>query len=228
MMSRQQQRLFYIVIILLFLHLTAIRDLKRVSKIGSPPFSSRRISHYTDEQVSKRVKFGLQRVPGTRNFDRVGFELFALESNLVLSSETIQAGGFASGLISGAATRIAKELFLHPLDTIRARQQTNPLINSSLNENILSIWSVPVSRLYDGILPALLSGVPSGAIFFAVKDSTSSVLRAFGISGYSSTIVAVLAANIPYWLIRAPAEVRYTFSFLIKLFFSFFFLLFFF
>lgn len=157
-----------------------IRDLKRVCK----------------------VKFGLQRVSGARVNK---FQLFALDSNLILSSETIQAGGFVSGLISGASTRIAKELFLHPLDTIRARQQTKPLINTNLNES--SLWSVPVSRLYDGIFPALLSGVPSGAIFFAVKDSTSSVLRSFGITRDISTIASVCVANIPYWLIRAPAEV---------------------
>jgi len=106
-----------------------------------------------------------------------------------------EISAFVGGLVSGSATRISKELLLHPLDTLRARLQAK-----STDKNRL------FSDLYSGLVPALLSSIPAGAIFFAVKDSSRKYLRLAGYDSRVSTLVAVALANIPYWVLRCPAE----------------------
>ena len=113
------------------------------------------------------------------------------------------ASVFTSGLVSGAVSRVCKELLLHPLDTIKARLQTLPSSGSvtSLNDNTL------FSNLYSGIVPALVSSVPAGSIFFAVKDYTRRIARqSLDMDAQSATVLAVAVANIPYWWIRCPSE----------------------
>lgn len=128
-----------------------------------------------NEQLSSRLVGGIEKSPLT-------------------SKDGSSSSTFVNGLISGAATRVTKEVLLHPLDTIRVRLQSP---NSS----------VPLfSNLYDGVGPALLSGVPAGAIFFAVKDYSKKELRMTGLGKRASTCAAVALANIPYWLVRCPAE----------------------
>ena len=113
---------------------------------------------------------------------------------------TTLEGSFLGGLISGASTRITKELVLHPIDTIKARKQAQAMpgyiMNNSsseegsssssfiLNEiSSIKVWGTPITQLYNGIFPALLGGVPAGAIFFAVKDTVSKELRSsYGIN----------------------------------------------
>jgi solute carrier family 25 S-adenosylmethionine transporter 26 len=63
---------------------------------------------------------------------------------------------------------------------------------------------------FNGLTLSLLSNIPGGAIFFAVKDATKSSLRnsAFSASPkWVTTSLAVAAALIPYWLVRNPSEV---------------------
>lgn len=60
---------------------------------------------------------------------------------------------------------------------------------------------------YRGISAPLLSNIPAGAVFFAVKDSAKSVLKEQGMPKWMSTSLAVLAAQGPYWAIRNPSEV---------------------
>lgn len=45
-------------------------------------------------------------------------------------------GVFAKGLASGSVTRAAKEIVLHPIDTVKSRIQTSA-VNSTSNEEIL-------------------------------------------------------------------------------------------
>jgi hypothetical protein len=83
-------------------------------------------------------------------------------AELVASSSAVGAEGpggsrlqdFISGLAGGAASRAAKELFLHPIDTVKTRLQyaragTRP---ADLFKD-----------LYSGVWPALLVGTPAGA-----------------------------------------------------------------
>jgi len=111
-------------------------------------------------------------------------------------------GGFVSGLVSGAVSRASKEVLLHPIDTIRARLQTQKNIsfaNASLYED-----------LYAGLVPALVGGVPAGALFFGIKDFSKQRLRQLGLSKQQATILAVFFTNFPYWLVRTPSELLKT------------------
>lgn len=124
----------------------------------------------------------------------------------VISSSVVVAvkdeESIVNGLISGAATRVSKELLLHPIDTVRARLQRAPNYveqNDGLFDN-----------LYDGLLPALIGGVPAGALFFGIKDYSKKKLRRMGLGKQESTVLSVMAANVPYWLIRTPSEVLKT------------------
>jgi solute carrier family 25 S-adenosylmethionine transporter 26 len=112
----------------------------------------------------------------------------------ISTSNSNEADEFWNGLVSGAVSRTAKELLLHPLDTVRARQQVNN------NTNIFN-------DLYSGITPALIGGIPAGAAFFAFKDYSKSKLRKLGLSKEEATLLSVAIANIPYWIIRTPSEV---------------------
>lgn len=110
-----------------------------------------------------------------------------------------------NGLISGASTRVAKELVLHPIDTVRARLQRPP--NS---EEVLANQEGLFDNLYDGLIPALVGGVPAGALFFGVKDFTKKKLRNMGLGKQESTVLSVMVTNIPYWVVRTPSEVLKT------------------
>ena len=108
-----------------------------------------------------------------------------------------------NGLISGAATRVSKELLLHPLDTVRARQQiatTTPEFTRDIN-NQKGLYE----GLYDGIQPALLGGVPAGALFFGIKDLSKRKLKKLGLNKEQVTIASVALANVAYWVVRNPA-----------------------
>lgn len=62
-------------------------------------------------------------------------------------------------------------------------------------------------------MPSLLGGVPAGALFFGVKDFTKSFLRDNYLDVLDKravTIIAVICANFPYWIIRNPSEVLKT------------------
>ena len=126
-------------------------------------------------------------------------------SNLLSKSETIiKSDGFLSGLVSGAVSRTSKELLLHPIDTIKARQQINN--KNVTNINNLTIFE-NIQDLYSGISPALIGGIPAGSIFFAVKDySKLKLQQKYQLSKEYSTILSVILANIPYWIIRTPWE----------------------
>jgi solute carrier family 25 (mitochondrial S-adenosylmethionine transporter), member 26 len=63
-------------------------------------------------------------------------------------------------------------------------------------------------RLYDGILPALIGSIPAGSVFFGVKDAVKTSLKSSGlVSKEVATILSVMVANIPYWLLKNPTEV---------------------
>jgi solute carrier family 25 S-adenosylmethionine transporter 26 len=108
---------------------------------------------------------------------------------------------FARGLLSGAATRAAKEALLHPLDTLKTREQLPALLSNG---------SAALAKLYSGVVPAVIGGIPAGAVFFGVKDLCKEQLRAAGVNRDVATLVGVCAANLPYWLIRTPAELLKT------------------
>lgn len=122
-----------------------------------------------------------------------------LLANTVKNSETFSE--IISGFVSGAALSTTKTLVKYPLDTATVRLQM-PSTLYSISEP-LELFS----GSFRGIYAPLLSNIPGGAIFFAIKDATKSVMRANGLPKWAATCVAVGVANFPYWLIRNPSEV---------------------
>ena len=55
--------------------------------------------------------------------------------------------------------------------------------------------------MYDGLVPALIGGIPAGAVFFGVKDYSKRALKRSGIGKAEATVLSVAAANIPYWYV---------------------------
>jgi solute carrier family 25 S-adenosylmethionine transporter 26 len=113
---------------------------------------------------------------------------------------------FVASAACGAAQRLAKEVLLHPIDTVRCRLELQGASRSLLAPGLFD-------DLYAGVLPTALVGVPSGALFFAAKDSAKVWLKPAMGKFYSkelSTVLAVLLAQFPYWLARTPAELLKT------------------
>ena len=137
-----------------------------------------------------------------------------LQSSIVPVIETMVVANdeesILNSFVSGAATRVSKELILHPIDTVRARLQkapdpTNPSASvSGIKQEGL------FDNLYDGLLPALVGGVPAGALFFGVKDYSKKKLRKMGLGKQESTVLSVMLTNVPYWVVRTPSEVLKT------------------
>lgn len=88
------------------------------------------------------------------------------------------------------------EALLHPLDTLRTRLQLSPPPSPPLL----------YAGLYRGLGVALVGGVPAGAAFFAAKDFARELLLQHGSDPRAATLLAVCFANLPYWIIRCPAE----------------------
>lgn len=143
--------------------------------------------------------------------------------DVAIKSSSISApftGGseFLRGLVSGAVSRVSKEILLHPFDTVRARQQFKTTsANNRETTKIDAKSGTPglFSNLYAGLVPALVGGIPAGSVFFGVKDYVKAVLKSAGnnpvpylgpLSREEITVISVAAANVFYWLIRSPAE----------------------
>lgn len=123
-----------------------------------------------------------------------------------LSAQTASADPTAiqesiSGFISGTAVSAVKTIVKYPLDTATVRLQM-PSTEYTL-QNLPKLFE----GSFDGISGPLLSNIPAGAIFFAVKDAIKSSMKGAGLPIWASTSIAVAAALPPYWLIRNPSEV---------------------
>ena len=106
-----------------------------------------------------------------------------------------------SGFISGVTVTTVKTLVKYPLDTATVRLQ--------MPNTPYSIYNIAqlFEGSYRGISLPLLTNIPGGALFFAIKDATKSILKENGVSRFTATCLAVGVANFPYWLIRNPSEV---------------------
>lgn len=125
---------------------------------------------------------------------------------LAASSETPTITAFQesiSGFVSGSAVSAVKTLVKYPLDTATVRLQ--------MPNTQFTITNLPelFAGSFDGIAAPLLSNVPGGAVFFAIKDATKSALKesGLGLPKWALTSLAVGAALPPYWFIRNPSEV---------------------
>jgi len=109
-----------------------------------------------------------------------------------------------SGFVAGGALTLAKTVIKYPLDTATVRLQMPGSVYSMARPNQLFEDS------FRGISTPLLSNIPAGAVFFAVKDATKQALKQYT-SGtmpkWLSTSLAVAVAQGPYWMVRNPSEV---------------------
>ena len=115
------------------------------------------------------------------------------------SRETLEES--ISGFLSGGALSATKTVVKYPLDTATVRLQM-PGTAYSLSD-LPSLFD----ESFRGISAPLLSNIPAGAVFFAVKDAVKSALKGQGIPMWLTTSLAVAAAQAPYWAIRNPSEV---------------------
>ena len=106
-----------------------------------------------------------------------------------------------SGFVAGAALVGTKTIVKFPLDTATVRVQM-PNSNYSIRDP-----SGLFNGCYNGVFLSLLSNIPAGGVFFAVKDSVKTSLKNSGSPGWLATSLAVAAAQIPYWIVRNPSEV---------------------
>lgn len=108
-----------------------------------------------------------------------------------------------SGFVSGSLVSTTKTLVKYPLDTATVRLQ--------MPNTQYAIKNIPAlfSGSFDGITAPLVSNIPAGAVFFAVKDATKSLLKNSGLElpKWALTTLAVGAAQPLYWLLRNPSEV---------------------
>lgn len=124
---------------------------------------------------------------------------------LEIASEANSVQESISGFVAGGALAAAKTLVKYPLDTVTVRLQM-PASEYSIAE---------LGRLfggsYNGVTLSLISNIPGGAVFFAVKDAAKASLKTAAWTGGSptwlTTTMAVGAALIPYWVVRNPSEV---------------------
>jgi solute carrier family 25 (mitochondrial S-adenosylmethionine transporter), member 26 len=107
-----------------------------------------------------------------------------------------------SGFAAGAALTLTKTVVKYPLDTATVRLQ--------MPNTAYSIRNLPAlfADAYVGITVPLVSNVPAGAVFFAVKDAVKTTLTdSTQCNSLTKTLVSVAVAQIPYWLLRNPTEV---------------------
>jgi hypothetical protein len=120
----------------------------------------------------------------------------ATRAAVAVSSSPFQE--LVSGFAGGAAQRLAKDIVLHPIDTVKVRLQASPSSRVLRRDTF--------RNLYAGVVPPLIVGTPAGGLFFGVKDAVGAIAMARGLSRDAAEAAAVTAANIPYWVLRTPAE----------------------
>lgn len=110
-----------------------------------------------------------------------------------------------SGMAAGASLVVTKTVVKYPLDTATVRLQ--------MPGSSYSVYQ-PAELFrgcYRGMTAPLVSNIPAGAVFFAVKDATKTWLSNNSDIGplprWLTTSLAVGVAQFPYWLVRNPSEV---------------------
>jgi solute carrier family 25 S-adenosylmethionine transporter 26 len=150
-----------------------------------------------DELASFSSKEGID----TQHLD-VAQHQISLQAKDVAGPSSLQES--MSGFIAGGALAATKTLVKYPLDTATVRLQV-PGSGYSVSE-----LGKLFSGSYDGVTASLLSNIPAGAVFFAVKDAAKASLKNSAMNAapaWVTTTLAVGAALIPYWIIRNPSEV---------------------
>lgn len=132
-------------------------------------------------------------------------------TNIIATSKNTQQES-VSGFFAGAALTVAKTVVKYPLDTATVRLQ---MPNSPINYRDIRNLPALFDNVYQGISLPLLTNIPAGAVFFAVKDAVQAALLQTetittqnpNVDRIWRTCCAVAVAQIPYWIVRNPSEV---------------------
>eukprot|EP00978_Attheya_sp_CCMP212_P002285 scaffold4708_cov55-Attheya_sp.AAC.2 len=126
---------------------------------------------------------------------------YASSTELLSSSQSGTMEESISGFVAGAALTVTKTAVKYPLDTVAVRLQMPGASYSIADLGALFEGSLR------GISGPLVSNIPAGAVFFALKDATKASLKGSELPRWATTSIAVAVAQLPYWLIRNPSEV---------------------
>jgi len=105
-----------------------------------------------------------------------------------------------SGAVQGVAQNVAKQLVLHPFDTVKTRLQVPDAVSSG------SLFN----DLYRGLLPTLVGGTPGSATFFAAKEAATSLLLSRGALAPIPTLGGVVSGVLAAKAVRTPFDVAET------------------
>ena len=171
-----------------FLSTAALATLMTPIVAGAMTPDSQRASSSTKSNTAQQVRAIQHSLP---SLDKAATEPSSLQESI-------------SGFIAGGALTATKTIVKYPLDTATVRLQV-PGYGYSISE-----LGRLFSGCYNGVTASLLSNIPAGAVFFAVKDAAKASLKNSALNSapaWATTTLAVGAALIPYWIIRSPSEV---------------------
>ncbi|CAE8620937.1 unnamed protein product, partial [Polarella glacialis] len=112
----------------------------------------------------------------------------------------------ASGALQGIAQNLAKQLVLHPFDTVKTRLQASPDGGAKDLVDRKDLFQ----GLYRGFLPCLVSGTPGSAAFFAAKEAAASALLSSGAPAQLSTLGGVVCGVLLSKAVKTPFDVAET------------------
>ncbi|CAE7896947.1 SAMC2, partial [Symbiodinium sp. KB8] len=108
-----------------------------------------------------------------------------------------------SGALQGIAQNVAKQVVLHPFDTVKTRlQATAGRPDASRAELFRDV--------YRGLLPTLVSGTPGSATFFAAKEAASAQLRRQAAPDPLPTLGGVVLGVLSAKAVKTPFDVAET------------------
>ncbi len=112
--------------------------------------------------------------------------------------------------LAGACLTTAKTLLKHPLDTMTVRLQASPPPppGASMKDRVMRYREALLGENpMRGAVPSLVSSAPCAAVFFLVKDTSRQLVPQ---SPVTNTLLSILLASVPYWVLRTPFETAKT------------------
>ncbi|CAE7211220.1 SAMC2, partial [Symbiodinium natans] len=108
-----------------------------------------------------------------------------------------------SGALQGIAQNIAKQVVLHPFDTVKTRLQAQAGRPEASRAELFR-------DVYRGLLPTLVSGTPGSAAFFAAKEAASAQLRQQAAPDPLPTLGGVVLGVLSAKAVKTPFDVAET------------------
>ena len=117
---------------------------------------------------------------------------------LSLVADAAASSSLQATVAAGAVSKLARDVLLYPLDVAKIRGQALP---SACADEVTTSFSA-------GILPVLLSSVPSGAAYFGLNAFVLEQLAP--LHGSATVALAAAVAAVGFWFILTPSELLKT------------------